>query len=162
MAASTNLYAALAGYVGRPDQTGRSGVFRRDAAGGEWQHVLPDLEAYTVVVHPRQGALVLAGTADGVWRSEDRGATFARAHFPDNGKQIWSFLVDASNPDRVYAGGSPIDVYRSENRGRSWLRLPRPSIAERAKAPFAARVMRAWRSTRRGRTKSMRRLRSTA
>ena len=43
MAPSTNLYAALAGNVGRPDQTGRIGVFRRDAVGGEWQHVLPDL-----------------------------------------------------------------------------------------------------------------------
>src|SRR5579864_9552362 len=71
MAPSTNLYAALAGYVGRPDQTGRTGVFRRDAVDGEWQHVLPDPEAFTVVVHPRQPALVLAGTADGVWRSED-------------------------------------------------------------------------------------------
>jgi photosystem II stability/assembly factor-like uncharacterized protein len=142
MAPSTNLYAALAGNVGRPDQTGRTGVFRRDVVGGEWQHVLPDLEAFTVIVHPWQPALVLAGTADGVWRSEDRGATFARADFPDKGKQIWSFLVDASNPDRVYAGGSPVDLYRSENRGKSWLRLPRPGIAERAKAPFAARVMR--------------------
>jgi hypothetical protein len=81
MAPSTNLYAALAGYVGRPDQTGRTGVFRRDAVAGEWQHVLLDLEAFTVVVNPRQPALVLAGTADGVWRSEDRGATFARG-FP--------------------------------------------------------------------------------
>ena len=52
MAPSTNLYVALAGYVGRPDQTGRIGVFRRDAVGGEWQHVLPDLEALTVFVHP--------------------------------------------------------------------------------------------------------------
>jgi hypothetical protein len=33
-----------AGYVGRPDQTGRIGVFRRDAVGGERQHVLPDLD----------------------------------------------------------------------------------------------------------------------
>ena len=60
MAPSTNLYAALAGYVGYPDQTGRIGVFRRDAVGGEWQHVLPDLEAFTVIVHPCQPALVLA------------------------------------------------------------------------------------------------------
>src|SRR5215470_1256106 len=142
MTSKTNIYAAVAGYVGRPDQSGRVGVFRRPADTGEWQHALADLEAFTVIVHPRTPDLVLAGTADGVWRSTDRGATFARAEFPDHGKQIWSFLVDASNPDRVYAGGSPIDVYRSENRGRSWLRLPRPGIAERAKAPFAARVMR--------------------
>ena len=101
MAPSTNLYAALAGYVGRPDQTGRTGVFRRDAVGGEWQHVLPDPEAFAVVVHPRQPALVLAGTADGVWRSEDHGATFARADFPDHGKQIWSGSVGCSATDMI-------------------------------------------------------------
>ena len=33
MAPSTNLYAALAGYVGRLDQTGRIGVFRRAPPG---------------------------------------------------------------------------------------------------------------------------------
>jgi len=43
MAPSTNLYGALAGYVGRPDQTCRVGVFRCEAVSGEWQHVLPDL-----------------------------------------------------------------------------------------------------------------------
>jgi photosystem II stability/assembly factor-like uncharacterized protein len=142
MATQTNVYAALAGYVGRPDQTGRVGVFRRAAAGGEWQHVLGDHEAFTVVVHPRNPEVVFAGTADGVWRSADRGATFARADFPDKGKQIWSFLVDASDPDRIYAGGSPVDVYRSEDCGKSWRRLPRPAVKERASAPFAARVMR--------------------
>src|ERR1700751_4174076 len=63
-------------------------------------------------------------------------------HIPDKGKRICSFLIDASNPDRVDAGGSPVDIYRSENRGKSWLRLPRPGIAERAKAPFAARAIR--------------------
>src|SRR5262249_22104851 len=76
MATQTNIYAALAGYVGRPDQTGRVGVFRRAAEGGDWNHVLPDLEAFTVAVHPRSPDIVLAGTADGVWRSTDRGATF--------------------------------------------------------------------------------------
>jgi photosystem II stability/assembly factor-like uncharacterized protein len=142
MATQTNVYAALAGYVGRPDQAGRVGVFRRAAAGGEWQHVLTEREAFTVVVHPRNPEVVFAGTADGVWRSQDRGATFARAEFPDHGKQIWSFLVDASDPDRIYAGGSPVDVYRSEDGGKSWRCLPRPAVKERASAPFAARVMR--------------------
>ena len=67
MATQTNLYAALAGYVGRPEATGRVGVFRRDAAGGEWQHVLPGLEAFTVVVHPRNPDVVFAGTGAGFW-----------------------------------------------------------------------------------------------
>ena len=105
MATQTNIYAAVAGYVGRPEATGRVGVFRRPADGGEWQHALADLEAFTVVVHPRRPEVILAGTADGVWRSTDRGASFGRTQFPDRGKQIWSFLVDGSDPDRIYAGG---------------------------------------------------------
>ena len=143
MATQTNIYAAVAGYVGRPGETGRVGVFARPANGdGEWKHALADLEAYTVQVHPRRPEVVFAGTADGVWVSSDRGASFVRAKFPDQGKQIWSFLVDATDPDRIYAGGSPIDVYRSEDGGKSFRRLPTPAIKERAKAPFAARVMR--------------------
>lgn len=142
MAAQSHIYAGVAGYVGRPDAEGNVGVFRRAAEGGAWQHVLPDLETFTVTVHPSDPAIVLAGTADGVWRSSDRGETFARAEFPDTGKQVWSFLVDANNPDRVYAGASPVDFYRSENRGKSWRRLPNPGIKDRATAPFAVRVMR--------------------
>jgi photosystem II stability/assembly factor-like uncharacterized protein len=138
----TNVYAGLAGYVGRPDQKGSVGVFRRAADGGDWQHVLTELETHTVSVHPADPAIVLAGTADGVWRSGDRGATFRRADFPDAGKQIWSFLVDSRDGRRIYAGGSPVDIYRSEDAGLSWRRLPRPAIEARAKAPFAVRVMR--------------------
>lgn len=142
MAASTNLYAGLAGYIGRPDQQGKVGVFRRAADGGAWEHVLREPETHTVCVHPAHPDIVLAGTADGVWRSRDRGATFARARFPDAGKQYWSFLVDAANPQRIYAGGSPVNVYRSDDAGESWRRLPRPVLAARATCPFAPRVMR--------------------
>src|SRR6202043_2497410 len=85
---------------------------------------------------------VFAGTADGVWRSTDHGATFARTGFPDSGKQIWSFLVDSRDPKRIYAGASPIDVYRSDDGGAHWRRLPHPNVQERATTPFAARVMR--------------------
>jgi hypothetical protein len=141
MAAQSNVYAGVAGYVGRPEEKGSVGVFRRPA-GGEWQHVLKHLETHTVFVHPTDANVVFAGTADGVWRSTDRGATFQRTSFPDKGKQIWSFLVDSRDPKRVYAGGSPVDVYRSEDCGESWRRLPNPGIKDRAKAPFNVRVMR--------------------
>ena len=142
MAAQSNIYAGVAGYVGRPDEKGSVGVFRRAADGGEWQHVLTHLETHTVLVHPTDPSVVFAGTADGVWRSTDRGATFQRANFPDKGKQIWSFLVDSRDAKRIYAGGSPVDVYRSDDCGESWRRLPNPGIKDRAKAPFAVRVMR--------------------
>ena len=142
MAGQSYIFAGVAGYVGRPDEKGNVGVFRRAAAGGDWQHVLTDQETQTILVHSTLPNVVFAGTVDGVWRSTDRGATFQRTNFPDKAKQIWSFLVDSSNPKRVYAGASPVDVYRSEDCGESWRRLPSPGIKDRATAPFAVRVMR--------------------
>src|SRR5262245_20652775 len=142
MAGQSHIYAGVAGYVGRPEEKGKIGVFRRAAAGGEWQHVLTDLETHALLVHPTDAGVVLAGTVDGVWRSIDRGATFERAGFPDRGKQVWSFLVDSRDPKRIYAGASPVDVYRSEDCGVNWRRLPNPGIKDRATAPFAVRVMR--------------------
>src|SRR5262245_20181976 len=142
MTGHSNVYVGVAGYIGRPDEKGSVGVFRRAVAGSDWQHVLTHLETHTVVVHPADPNVVFAGTTDGVWRSTDRGTTFKRARFPDMGCQIWSFLVDSRDTKRIYAGGSPVEVYGSEDCGDSWRRLPNPGIKDRVTAPFAARVMR--------------------
>ena len=120
MSDTTNIYAGVAGYFGKPDHPGKVGVFRRPARGGDWQHVLADVETYTVVVHPGDSRTVFAGTSDGVWRSTDSGVTFARTDFPDAKKQVWCFLVDARDSKRIFAGASPIDVYRSDDGGKSW------------------------------------------
>lgn len=142
MTSKSNIYAGIAGYVGRPDAVGAVGVFRRPTEGGEWEHVFGDRETHTIYVHPADPDLVFAGTTDGVWRSTDRGTTFRRTGFPDEGKQIWSLLAIDGNPDVMYAGGSPIDVYRSEDRGATWRKLPNPGIRERCTGPFSSRVMR--------------------
>jgi photosystem II stability/assembly factor-like uncharacterized protein len=141
MPAPTHVYAAVAGTVGRASE-GKVGVFRRAARAGDWQHVVTTHEAFTVLVHPSSPEYVFAGTADGVMRSTDGGQTFRSTDFPVAGRQVWSLLVDHAKPSRIYAGASPVELYRSEDWGASWQRLPPPGIAERAKAPFAARVMR--------------------
>ena len=136
------VFAAIGGYYGNPDKSGKAGVFRRPADGAAWEHVLAEHETFTVFVHPGDPNLVFAGTADGVWRSTDRGTSFRRANFPDRGVQVWSFLPDPSDPKRMLAGGSPVSVYRSEDGGESWQRMPDPHLPDRAKMPFACRVMR--------------------
>lgn len=138
----SHIYAGVAGYVGRPDAPGAVGVFRRPFGAGDWQHVLPDIEAYTVFVHPADPTLVFAGTSDGVWRSDDRGQHWHRTGFPDAGRQVWSLLASDGAPERMYAGASPIGVYRSDDRGATWRALPDPGIRERCSGPFAPRVMR--------------------
>lgn len=145
--AGPSIFAGVAGYVGRPDAPGAVGVFRRPADGGgvdggSWEHVLPDREAFTVFVHPQDPALVFAGTPDGVWRSTDGGGSWRRAGLPDDGRQVWSFLVSDADPDLMHAGASPIGVYRSEDRGATWRLLPDPGIRARCSGPFAPRVMR--------------------
>jgi len=139
--AQSYVYAGVGGYYGG-NEGNLAGVFRRDAEGAEWLHVLTEPEAYTVFVHPRDPNLVLAGTKDGIYRSTDRGATFQRANFPDRGIQIWSFLSDPADPKRMLAGGSPVSIYRSNDAGESWTRQRDPKLPDRGKAPFAVRVMR--------------------
>ncbi|MEQ9124055.1 MAG: hypothetical protein RIM80_15990, partial [Alphaproteobacteria bacterium] len=136
------VYVGVAGYVGRPDATGAVGVFRRKAKGGDWEHVFSEHETHTVYVHPEDPNLVFAGTTNGVWRSVDAGASFQKPDFPDADKQVWSVLAIEGQPDRMYAGGAPIDVYRSDDRGASWKKLPNPGMKERCSGPFAPRVMR--------------------
>jgi photosystem II stability/assembly factor-like uncharacterized protein len=138
-----NVYASVAGTVGRSDKDkGTVGVFRLAAESSAWEHVITDYDSNVVYVHPTDPNVVFAGTHDGVYRSTDRGKTFKRANFPDKGMQIWSFLVDAGDPKLVYAGGSPVAVYRSEDGGENWKKLPDPNMPTRCVMPFACRVMR--------------------
>ncbi len=140
--AQSNLYAGVAGYVGNAGQKGLVGVFSRAAGAESWQHVVQDVETFAVHVHPTDSNVVFAGTSDGVYRSTDAGKSFQRTNFPDKGMQIWSFLVDAGNANRVFAGASPIQMYRSEDKGETWKKLPDPGMPDRAVMPFACRVMR--------------------
>jgi photosystem II stability/assembly factor-like uncharacterized protein len=142
MAQAANVYAGVAGYFGNKDAKGKVGVFRREGGTGDWQHVLGTVQAYTVFVHPKDPETVLAGTNDGVWRSTDRGATFRRTNFPDAKKEVWCFMVDSRDPKRLFAGASPIDVYRSDDSGASWRKLATPKIGTHCTGPFASRVMR--------------------
>jgi len=139
--AQSNIYAGIAGYVGRAGQVGTQGVFTRLAGAESWSHPLTEHECYVVHVHPADRNVVFAGTKDGVYRSTDAGKSFQRANFPGT-RQIWSFLVDAANPKLIYAGGSPISMYRSEDTGETWKELPDPGMPDRAVMPFACRVMR--------------------
>ena len=141
MASQAYVFAGVAGYVGRPDQVGKSGVFRRAADSTEWAHVLPNVETHVVMVHPTNADIVLAGSVDGVYMSTDHGASFKRADFPDK-IQIWSFLVDSRNASRIIAGASPVAFYESTDMGRSWTALPDSGIEEREKCAFRHRAMR--------------------
>src|SRR5262249_17021764 len=135
------LFAGVGGYYDSK-QGGVTGVFRCATDDTNWKHALSEIEAFTVFVHPRDPNLVFVGTADGVYRSTDRGQNFRRADFPDRAVHLWSFLHDDTDPKLMLAGGSPVSIYRSEDGGASWKRMPDPHLPVHAKMPFPCRVMR--------------------
>src|SRR6516225_7670814 len=83
------VFAGVGGYYASK-QSGLAGVFRRAADGSDWKHALSEIEAFTVFVHPHDPNLVFAGTADGVYRSTDRGQNFGRAEV-DAGRRLAGF-----------------------------------------------------------------------
>ena len=131
--AQSHVFAGVGGHYGNKDQKGAAGIFRRDAEATAWKHVLGSSGLHRIRASADPN-LVFAGTADGVYRSTDRGATFRRSNFPDQGVQIWSFLVDPADPKRMLAGGSPVSIYRSEDGGESWKRMPNPRCRARQDA----------------------------
>jgi len=123
-----------------------AGVFRRGVGEGAWEQLksgLPDpASVHTIVVHPQDPTLVLVGTQDGPYISTDQGSHWHRPDFPERGVQIWSILVHPNEPRTIFAGAAPVAVYRSDDSGEHWRELAQPVLPERAKMPFACRVMR--------------------
>lgn len=138
MAGLSHLYAGASA----TKDGGEGGVFRRASSGEAWQHVLKGVDVHALTVDPRNADIVYAGTKDGPYRSTDRGEHWERLGFPDRDMQIWSILPDPHDPKTVYAGGSPVAVYRSDDGGDNFRRMPDPGLPDRVKMPFACRVMR--------------------
>jgi photosystem II stability/assembly factor-like uncharacterized protein len=122
-----------------------SGLFRQAAGEDRWHPVtkgLPEPASIQALTpHPGRRDVIFAGTLDGVYRSDDRGASWQRTDFPRD-LQVWSITVHPRDGRIVYAGTSPVGVLRSEDGGQTWKRLPNAVQPERIKMAFACRVMR--------------------
>ena len=135
-------------YVGaarsRPET--RGGLFRRAAGDDRWEPLTRGLPAETAVqaitVHPANPDAIYLGTRSGPYRSADRGERWQRLAFPE-GVEVWSLLVHPTNQRILYAGTSPVGVWRSDDGGDTWRRLPKAVETERVKMKsFVCRVMR--------------------
>ncbi len=122
------------------------GIFRRAVDGGAWTKLtdgLPaDTDVHAITVHPADPATVYLGTKTGPYVSHDHGAHWKRMNFPFPGVQAWSILVHPAQHRRLYIGGAPVGVYRSDDAGETWRALPDPGMPGRIVMPFPCRVMR--------------------
>ena len=125
---TTNIFAGAGSGEGKTKGLYRSGLFRRSPGAGEWQAVrngLPEnVEVRTIAVSPHDPNVMFVGTQDGPYRSIDGGAHWEKPAFPDKNAVIWTMSVHPTNPKIVYAGAAPVVVYRSEDGGDNWKRMP--------------------------------------
>lgn len=136
-------------YVGATKWRGGtlSGVFRMAIGDNRWEQCntgFPEVvHVQAVVVHPRNPEILIAGTNDGPYRSRNRGETWERLPIGERDRQIWSVQFDPNKPSRIYAGASPVEIFRSEDDGDSWRSIPSSKIPPRIDTgKFVNRVMR--------------------
>src|SRR5262245_57671085 len=133
-------------YVGSARISGKlGGIFRRTVCEDRWGELTGGLpqqnNVQAITIHPTNPDVVYLGTNDGPYRSTDRGDHWERLDFP-KGLEAWSIAFQDSDPRVMYVGTSPVAVFKSENSGESWRRLPKAVLPERVQMAFACRVMR--------------------
>jgi hypothetical protein len=140
--AASNIFAGAGQWRGGK----MSGLFRHTPGADGFEQLkrgLPDpVSVQAITPHPLIPGLIFAGTQDGPYRSTDGGDHWERTDFPDRNVQIWSILVHPRQRQTIFAGASPVAVYRSDDGGEKWRLLARPALTERVKMNFGCRVMR--------------------
>ncbi|HEV8717386.1 MAG TPA: hypothetical protein VGX03_31770 [Candidatus Binatia bacterium] len=122
------------------------GLFRQEVGANEWQHLstgLPDkAEVRALAIHPHNPHVIYAGTQHGPYHSLDCGDHWECLAFPDPGMVVWSISFHPHNPQTLYLGTAPAAVYRSDDGGERWRRLPVVETAGMVRMAFPTRVIR--------------------
>ena len=123
----SDVYAGLAGETAQGRVT-ECGVYRMSDGSETWELLsngLPEAPAVrALAIHPRKPEIIYAGTQHGPYRSSDHGDHWEKVDVPDRGMPVWSILFHPHNSDLMYAGYENCEIYRSEDCGETWQRLP--------------------------------------
>jgi hypothetical protein len=111
-------YAGMEG-----DHPWTSGVYKTVDAGQSWK-LLPGTKGkavWALALWPGNPDVIAAGTGDGVYRSLNRGESWAQISEPDNGefRPVVSLAFHPSNRDVIYAGTTHLP-WRTTDGGASW------------------------------------------
>ncbi len=124
------------------------GVYRSDDGGSTWTNTGLNRSEHigTIAVDPRnsdrvfvaaEGPLWSSGGQRGVYRTDDRGATWQSVLSIDDDTGVTSLVMAPDNPDIIYAaayqrrrhvatfvgGGAGSGIYKSSDGGTTWKRL---------------------------------------
>jgi photosystem II stability/assembly factor-like uncharacterized protein len=114
-------------YIGTQD-----GPFRSTDGGDRWERLdfsESGLQVWSILVHPRDGRRLYAGTSPlGVFRSDDGGDSWRRlprAVQPERVKmpfacRVWRRAANPARPDTLWAAVEVGGVMRSDDGGETW------------------------------------------
>lgn len=75
---------------------------------------------YTLAPNPANRSSMLAGTKDGIFKTQDEGKTFNKV---SDIKEMAALAFDQSNQKTVYASTSNGTLYRSDDEGQKWSKV---------------------------------------
>ncbi|MGH8056150.1 MAG: WD40/YVTN/BNR-like repeat-containing protein, partial [Candidatus Entotheonellia bacterium] len=103
------------------------GIWRSADGGETWARVRQGLYSESAVralaVHPRESHIMYAGAESGIYRSDDRGASWTHLDSPMNTLPIWALAIDPVDPHIMFAGTRPAALFRSQDGGTTWQKL---------------------------------------
>jgi photosystem II stability/assembly factor-like uncharacterized protein len=121
------------------------GLFRKAVEDAHWQALTRGLpqptEVRAIAVHPQDPALVFAGTQGGPYRSHNGGDSWEQLDFPGPERVVWSFTVHPTDADIIYCGTAPGAVFRSDDGGGHWKRLPTDPGPDVVRMDFPTRTI---------------------
>lgn len=100
-------------------------LYRSLDGGATWTRVGAGLRSTIIDLEPTSMGL-LAGTGAGVFQSTDQAATWRSLNLGFSELSIAGLAIDDQNPPRLYASDPLAGVFKTADRGESWLRLGLP------------------------------------
>lgn len=89
-----------------------------------WRVVGSSLQGRRVTSIMTREGVVLAGTTDGVWRSDDAGRTWAEASAGLTLRHVRALAYHTAVSDRAFAGTEPAGIFVSHDGARTWRACP--------------------------------------